>query len=67
MAKTRKDAMVANGEYTDRDGNTKTSWLKIGTLFENDEGKQTMLLEAVPVGVTGPVWVKFFEPKTGRG
>lgn len=63
MSITSKDAMVATGEYEDRDGNKKTNWLKIGTLFENDEGKQTMLLEAVPVGITGPVWVKFFEKK----
>lgn len=33
----RLDALVAR-EYTDRDGNKKTSWTKIGAAFPSQSG-----------------------------
>lgn len=62
MAKPLFDAMVKNGSYKDRDGNEKARWLKIGTVFEGDKGL-SMILDCVPVGVVGPVWVSFFPVK----
>ena len=62
MAKPIYDAMVKNGTYKDRDGNEKSRWLKVGAVFEGEKGL-SMILECVPVGATGPVWVSFFEVK----
>ena len=48
----RRDICVGR-KYTDRNGNEKTSWTKIGSLFlrhENGELKISGILEASPIG-----------------
>lgn len=50
-------------EYTDRDGNKKTSWQRVGVAFEKD-GKITVLLEAYPLpGTDGQVKIMLMEPR----
>lgn len=56
----RKDLMYPQ-EYTDKDGNKKTSWLRCGTLLEHD-GKTKVKLEALPINFNG--WLQAFEPRT---
>lgn len=40
---------VSQGEYTDREGKTKTRWLSCGVLMENEEGKMLVKINAIPV------------------
>ena len=40
------DLCVATREYTDRDGSKKSVWENIGSLLQNDEGKNFIMLKA---------------------
>ena len=65
--KVIKKLMVANGEYPDRQtGETKTSWLKIGVLQSDGNGKYKVKLDSIPVGEFSG-WVECFdiEPRQG--
>jgi hypothetical protein len=48
----RLDALVAR-KYTDRDGNEKTSWTKIGAAFPTQNGGYSITLEALPLPTMG--------------
>lgn len=48
----RLDALVAR-KYTDRDGNEKTSWTKIGAAFPTQNGGYSLSLEALPLPTMG--------------
>lgn len=48
----RLDALVAR-EYTDRDGNKKTSWTKIGAAFPSQNGGYSISLDALPIPSMG--------------
>jgi len=62
MTKAIFDLCYKNGEYTDRNGDKKGRWLKIGTVFESDKGL-SMLLDMVPAGAVAPVWISLFPIK----
>lgn len=63
--KKTHDAVYAGEKYTDRDGNEKTRYVNVGSMFTRDDGSLTMKLEAIPVGFNG--WVNFYEPKPKDG
>jgi len=48
----RLDAVVAR-EYTDRDGNKKTQWTKIGSAWATKSGGWSITLEALPLPSMG--------------
>lgn len=48
----RLDAMVAR-DYTDRDGNKKTQWTKIGAAWPRKDGGWAITLEALPLPSMG--------------
>lgn len=48
----RLDALVAR-KYTDRDGNEKTMWTKIGAAFPTQNGGYSVTLEALPLPTMG--------------
>lgn len=48
----RLDAVVAR-EYTDRDGNQKTQWTKIGSAWPAKNNGWSITLDALPVPVMG--------------
>ena len=48
----RLDALVAR-KYTDRDGNEKTQWTKIGAAFPTQNGGYSVTLEALPLPTMG--------------
>lgn len=48
---TRLDALTVR-EYTDRDGNKKASWTKIGSAFETRDG-WNVVLDALPLPAMG--------------
>lgn len=69
MSKKRYDAVVKVGEYTDRNGESKTRWLNIGAVLQTENG-HCLLLDRTfnPAGVADPenrgtVMVSLFEPK----
>jgi len=61
---------VANGTYQ-KNGETKTSWLKIGAVMSKQNGGFVMKLDCIPTNVTDKDgnnvafngWVNMFEPK----
>ena len=64
MASRKKyDAVATIGEYTDRNGAVKKRYTNVGTVFENEDGRLSLKLDAVPVGQEWTGWVSFFEPK----
>ena len=68
------DLMVANGSYQ-KEGETKTSWLKIGRVMSKQSGGFVMKLDALPTSVQDrdgnsvawDGWVQMFEPRPREG
>jgi hypothetical protein len=65
-----KDLAVAAGKYTDRNGDTKNRYENIGSVFEDDSGKQFLTIKATfsPAGIErqpgkDSIMVSMFEPK----
>ena len=64
------DLMVANGSYT-KEGQEKTSWLKIGRVMETKKGGFVMKLDCIPTSCNDQNggtcawdgWVQMFEPR----
>jgi hypothetical protein len=48
----RLDAVVAR-EYSDRDGNKKTSWTRIGSAWPTKNGGWSITLDALPTPTMG--------------
>lgn len=67
---TRYDAMVAR-EYTDRDGNKKTQWTKIGAAFPTKNGGYSITLDVLPLPTMGErgleTRILLMEPKPRDG
>ena len=64
---------VRSGSYTDKDGNEKSSWLNIGSVWKNNDDNQFMLLRATfnPAAIerkngSDCITVAMFEPKDQR-
>lgn len=55
------DAVVSTGKYTDQSGKEKNRYLTVGAVMQNDEGRMSLKLEAVPVNFNG--WINFYEPR----
>ena len=57
-----KDICVGR-KYTDKDGQEKTKWTTIGTMFINSDGKMSMKLDMVPTNWDGGAMVFDRKPK----
>lgn len=58
--------VVAAGEkYTDKSGEEKTRWVKMGVVIQRQDGSMSMKLESIPVGWNG--WANLWEPKPRDG
>jgi hypothetical protein len=57
------DAVATVGTYKDRNGNEKKRYINIGSVFTDDEGRQSLKLDSVPVTPEWSGWVSFYEPK----
>lgn len=68
MARHLYDLAVKTGEYTDkRTGEIKARWLRVGAMFEHADGRRSIKLDALPVGLKDwDGWVSCFE-KRERG
>lgn len=56
-----KKLMAAMGSYTDRQGQEKTRWVRIGTMLKADNGKLKLKIDAMPVGSEFNGWVELFD------
>ena len=45
MAHKVKDLAVKTREYVDKEGNKKANWQNIGSIMQNDDGSQFLLLD----------------------
>lgn len=52
MSAPTHDVVATIGEYTDRDGNKKKRYLTCGKCFTDDQGRQSLKMDAIP----GPGW-----------
>lgn len=59
--KPYKRIVAANGKYTNKDGDEKTRWLTVGTLFQKEDGSFSAKIEALPCGPQWDGWLNFFE------
>ena len=50
------DLVVKTGSYTNNQGETKSRYLKIGTVFTRDDGYEAILIESMPVGGAARDW-----------
>lgn len=57
------DAMASTDKYKDGDGNEKTRYVKVGTIFEREDGSMCMKMEALPVSKEWNGWLNFYESK----
>lgn len=67
-SKYTHDIMFAT-EYTDRNGEKKSSWTRCGKAFTSDKGGLSLKLEFIPVGIdpNRGLWFQLFEPKPRDG
>lgn len=64
--KKKYDAVATVGKYTDREGNEKKRYVTIGAVFEDDQGRMSMKLDAVPCSPDWSGWASFYEPDRNR-
>ena len=57
------DAVATVGTYKDRNGNEKKRYVNVGSVFTDDDGRQSLKLDSVPVGPEWSGWISFYEPK----
>ena len=60
-AKYYGDLCFSNGEYQDKEGNTKKRWNKAGAVFQYEDGGMVIKLESVPLKSDDGVWLRIFE------
>jgi hypothetical protein len=56
-----KKAVASVGKYTNRDGQEKTRYHNVGTLFKREDGSVCLKLDAVPVGPDFEGWINFYD------
>jgi len=60
------DIMHANGKYQ-KDGEEKTSWLKVGKLFRKEDGSFRVKMDAFPADTSqSGGWLAVFEPRQNQ-
>lgn len=60
------DATATIGRYTNKDGEEKKRYVTIGSVFQDDQGRMSLKLDAVPCGPEWSGWVSFY-PVEERG
>ena len=58
-----KDLIATVGEYKTKEGEIKKRYQKCGALFEGDDGRQSIKLDAIPVSPDWSGWFSLYEPK----
>lgn len=65
---TRKthDAIATVGTYKTNQGEEKKRYLKVGSLFQDEQGRLSLKLDAVPVAKEWSGWISFYEADRGN-
>jgi hypothetical protein len=61
--KKKYDAVATVGKYKNNQGEEKKRYLNVGTVFEGDDGRLSMKMEALPISTEWSGWVSFYELK----
>lgn len=58
------DAVATIGKYKDRQtGEEKKRYITVGSVFEDDNGRLALKLDALPTTQEWSGWIAFYEPK----
>jgi hypothetical protein len=58
------DIVATIGEYTDRQtGDKKKRYVNVGKCFTDDQGRQSLKLETIPVGPEWSGWLSLYPTK----
>lgn len=63
MAKLKYEAVATTGEYTNKQGEKKKRYTRVGNVFEDDQGRLSLKLDVIPVGPGWSGYISFYEPK----
>lgn len=66
-ARRKYDAVATTGTYRTANGEERKRYTKVGTVFEDDQGRMSLKLDAVPVGPDWSGWISFFAPQDNSG
>lgn len=61
------DAVATIGTYRTKAGEEKKKYLTCGAVFEGDDGRLSMKLDAIPASPEWTGWVAFYEPRDANG
>lgn len=61
--KKKFDAVATVGKYTDKQGNEKKRYVTVGAVFQDDQGRMSLKLDAVPCSPDWSGWISFYEPQ----
>lgn len=59
------DAVATIGSYRNKAGEEKKRYITCGSVFEGDDGRLSLKLDAVPTSPEWTGWVAFYEPRDG--
>lgn len=59
------ELIAVTGEYTNKDGQTKTRFQKCGVAMDNKKGGISLLIEALPIKFDGWLHMRLPLPKDG--
>lgn len=58
------DAVATVGSYNDREtGQPKKRYQTVGAVFEDEQGRLSLKLEAIPLSKEWSGWLSFYEPR----
>lgn len=60
--KKKYDAKATIGKYRNAQGEEKKRYITVGAVFEDDQGRMSLKLDAVPCSPEWSGWVAFYEP-----
>jgi hypothetical protein len=64
MAKYTHDVVASNGEYTDKQtGEKKKRYINCGKIFTEEDGRQSIKLDVIPVGPGWSGWLAIYPRK----
>lgn len=61
------DAVATIGSYRNKAGEEKKRYITCGSVFEGDDGRLSLKLDAVPTSPEWTGWVAFYEPRDANG
>lgn len=67
MAKYTHDVVATIGEYTTGNGEKKKRYMNAGKAFQDDQGRISLKIDAVPVGPEWSGWLSLYPRKDDQG